>query len=106
LTAAQLATHTHSGGAHTHGVGTLAVSPNPHSHGTSGGGLVVGEIDQTANITVGGGGYGLHSLTNITLSIAGATASAAPGALGSAGSDAAHSNVQPTRVCGTVWIKR
>ena len=89
LTTAQLA-------AHAHAVGTLAISPNPHDHTYN---------DQTF-AAFAAAGAAVNTVNTLPTSNTGTTSLSITGAAATEGGGTAHTNIQPTRVCGAVWIKR
>jgi microcystin-dependent protein len=109
LSTAELAAHTHTSAAHAHGFGTLAGTTNSngaHTHSLSNGTVIgrdlgagtgsssfaAGTRDMQGTVTALSAGLHNHTVDINT----GSTASATPGATGSAGSGTAHNNVQPT----------
>jgi microcystin-dependent protein len=109
LTITELPSHTHTGAAHTHGVGTLAVGSHSHGAGTltfgfqyvstttaTGGATRITDI---SNVAGGGGTSANGNITGSTAAatpgISGSTASTTPGAGGSTGGDGAHSILNP-----------
>lgn len=64
VVASRTPAHSHTVPKHKHGVsvsGSTGDFNSNHSHNNSSGGFFVGTIGGTANISTGGGGYGLHT---------------------------------------------
>jgi microcystin-dependent protein len=89
ITVTELPSHTHTGAAHTHGVGTLAVDSHTHGNGT-----LAFAFEYSANGTTGGTSTVVHDIsnktggggTNSTGDVTGVTGATAPGMTGSTAS--------------------
>ena len=91
LTSAQIPAHTHNGGAHTHGINSIALTGFAATPGT----VPLGWSAAKNNFGTGGS----FSQTQ------GTTASDGVVATTSTGGGGAHTNVQPTAVAGLTFIK-
>ena len=102
LTTAEMPSHTHTQNSHNHTQDSHNHSQNAHSHspGGNGGNMFLVNGDGTngqANVSVGGGGYGLSTPqgTTATNNAATATNQAATATNQNTGGGGAHNNLQP-----------